>query len=74
MTKVITFYTIQIMKNKILVPVYKKATQFLRGESAKIFNEVSKSKQDVIVLKSSEPHVVIISYSKYRKLEEEGKI
>lgn len=61
-------------KDKKTQPIFKKATQFLRGESAKIFKEVSQKGLDVIVFKSSEPHVAIISYAKYKQLQDEGKI
>lgn len=63
------------MKNKkYSLPIFKKATQFLRGQSAQIFKEVCLKSVDVIVFKGSEPHVVIISYEKYKQLQNEGKL
>ena len=61
-------------KEKHTSPIFLRATQFLRGQSARIFKEVSLKRVDVIVFKGSEPHVAIISYEKYKHLQDEGKL
>ena len=48
------------------------ATEFLRGQASKIFDEVSKKDKVVTVIKHSKPHTVIISYDRYRRLVEKG--
>ncbi len=58
-------------RKKNIIPEHKQATEFLRGQSSKIFKEVA-SKDDVVVVnKSSRPYVVIISYDRYVRLKKE---
>ena len=54
------------------VPRYQPMTKFLRGQASKIFNEVAKEDNVVIVLKNSKPQNVIISYEKYEELKNKG--
>lgn len=58
--------------NKRIVPEPHTATEFLRGQASKIFDEVSKTDKVVTVIKHSKPHTVIISYDRYRRLVEKG--
>ena len=53
-------------------PKYHKMTEFLRGQASRIFNDVSKEDNVVIVLKNSKPQNVIISYEKYEELRNKG--
>lgn len=55
------------------VPKYQPMTKFLRGQASKIFNEVTKEDNVVIVLKNSKPQNVIISYERYVRLTEGGE-
>lgn len=48
------------------MPKTRKAQDFNRGQSSRIFKEVHAG-EDIIVLRNSEPHVAIISYEKYLK-------
>lgn len=52
-------------------PDYRRATDFLRGQSSKIFKDVTKNNKVVIVLRNSKPQNVIISYDEYLKLKKE---
>jgi prevent-host-death family protein len=56
----------------ILVPENHTATEFLRGQASKIFEDVAKKDNVVIVNKNSRPKNVIISYDRYRRLKENG--
>jgi len=55
---------------KNIVPDSNKITDFLRGQSSKIFKSVKDENKTVIVNKHSEPYVVVISYDKYKELKE----
>ncbi len=57
---------------KRIVPEPHTATEFLRGQASKIFDEVSQEDKVVTVIKHSKPHTVIISYDRYRRLVEKG--
>jgi prevent-host-death family protein len=56
----------------ILIPENHTATEFLRGQASKIFEDVAKKDNVVIVNKNSRPKNVIISYDRYRRLKENG--
>lgn len=58
--------------NKRIVPEPHTATEFLRGQASKIFDEVYQKDKVVTVIKHSKPHTVIISYDRYRRLVEKG--
>lgn len=61
-------------KKKNLVPVYKTATDFLRGKASKIFKEVTDNDSVVIVNRNSKPQNVIISYERYERLKKNGEV
>jgi prevent-host-death family protein len=56
----------------ILIPENHTATEFLRGQASKIFEDVAKKDNVVIVNKNSRPKNVIISYDRYKRLKENG--
>lgn len=56
----------------ILIPENHTATEFLRGQASKIFEDVAEKDQVVIVNKNSRPKNVIISYERYKRLKENG--
>ncbi len=56
----------------ILIPENHTATEFLRGQASKIFEDVAEKDQVVIVNKNSRPKNVIISYDRYKRLKENG--
>jgi prevent-host-death family protein len=56
----------------ILIPENHTATEFLRGQASKIFEDVAKKDTVVIVNKNSRPKNVIISYDRYKRLKENG--
>lgn len=58
------------MKKINIVPDNHTATEFLKGQASKIFDEVVKEDKVVIVNKHSKPHNVIISYDRYVRLKE----
>ena len=58
------------MKKNNIVPDNHTATEFLKGQASKIFDEVVKEDKVVIVNKHSKPHNVIISYDRYVRLKE----
>ena len=58
-------------KKRPIVPVNHTATEFLKGQASKIFDEVVKEDKVVIVNKHSRPHNVIISYDRYVRLKEQ---
>lgn len=63
------------MKKKekgIIIPDNHTATEFLRGQASKIFEEVSEEDKVVIVNKNSKPQNVIISYERYVRLKKLG--
>lgn len=80
MRKVITFVIMlselersYVMKlESILIPENHTATEFLRGQASKIFEDVAEKDQVVIVNKNSRPKNVIISYDRYKRLKENG--
>ncbi len=59
-------------KNMDAVPEYRTATEFLKGQASKIFDETAEQDKVVIVNKHSKPHCVVISYERYKKLKSEG--
>ena len=59
-------------KNSEKLPESRRATDFLRGQSSRIFGEVAEKDTVVIVIKNSTPRNVIISYERYKKLKEDG--
>jgi len=58
-------------KKKQIIPDNHTATEFLKGQASKIFDEVVKEDKVVIVNKHSRPHNVIISYDRYIRLKEQ---
>ena len=59
--------------NNGIAPDNRTATEFLRGQASKIFDDVAAQDKVVIVNKHSKPQTVIISYERYKKLKyEEG--
>ena len=59
-------------KSLAIVPDYRTATEFLRGQASKIFDEVNDEDKVVIVNKNSRPFSVIISYHRYVRLKDDG--
>ena len=59
-------------KSEIRIPDNHTATEFLRGQASKIFEEVAKNDNIVIVNKNSKPQNVIISYERYKRLKYMG--
>ena len=55
--------------NNGVAPENRTATEFLRGQASKIFDEVAAQDKVVIVNKHSKPQSVIISYERYKKLK-----
>ena len=82
LTKVITFSIIVyrkmggdcvLSKKRIELPETHTATEFLRGQASRIFDDVAKNNKIVVVVKHSKPQNVIMSYEEYKKLtKEEG--
>lgn len=60
------------MKNTTIIPEPHTATEFLRGQASKIFEDVAANDNVVIVNKNSRPKNVIISYERYKRLKENG--
>lgn len=56
----------------ILIPENHTATEFLRGQASKIFEDVAEKDNVVIVNKNSKPKNVIISYDRYTRLKANG--
>ena len=55
------------------MPETHTATEFLRGQASRIFDDVAKNNKIVVVVKHSKPQNVIMSYEEYKKLtKEEG--
>lgn len=54
------------------VPENHTATEFLRGQASKIFDNIVKEDNVVVVNKNSKPQNVIISYERYKRLKEKG--
>lgn len=59
------------IKKKQIIPDNHTATEFLKGQASKIFDEIVKEDKVVIVNKHSRPHNVIISYERYVRLKEQ---
>lgn len=59
-------------RDKVLIPVNHTATEFLRGQASKIFDDVAQNDEVVVVNKNSKPHTVVISYDRYCKLKKAG--
>ena len=60
------------MDKKEIIPTHHQMTEFLRGQASKIFDEVAKKDEVVLVNKNSKPLNIIISYDRYRRLKENG--
>ncbi len=60
------------MKEKAIIPENHTATEFLRGQASKIFENVAKDDNVVLVNKNSKPQNVIISYDRYCRLKNAG--
>ncbi len=58
-------------KKKQIIPDNHTATEFLKGQASRIFDEIVKEDKVVIVNKHSKPHNVIISYNRYIRLKEQ---
>ena len=56
-------------KKKESAPEYRTATEFLRGQASKIFDEVAKEDKIVLVTSHGKPKSVVISYERYKKLK-----
>mgnify|MGYP003427928448 FL=1 len=64
-----------VANRKIISPVVPDthtATEFLKGQASRIFDEIVQKDNVVIVNKHSKPQNVIISYNRYKKLKNEG--
>ena len=59
-------------EKKNAVPENHTATEFLRGQASRIFDEVKERDTVVVVNKNSKPQNVIISYERYKRLKEKG--
>lgn len=60
------------MKRKEVIPNHHQMTEFLRGQASRIFDEVAKNDEVVLVNKNSKPQNIIISYERYCRLKEKG--
>lgn len=60
------------MKRKNVIPIHHQMTEFLRGQASKIFDDVAKKDEVVLVNKNSKPQNIIISYDRYCRLKENG--
>lgn len=60
------------MKEKTIIPENHTATEFLRGQASRIFENVAKDDNVVLVNKNSKPQNVIISYDRYCRLKNAG--
>ncbi len=56
-------------KEKQIIPDNHTATEFLKGQASRIFDEIVREDKVVIVNKHSRPHNVIISYDRYVRLK-----
>lgn len=78
MQKVITFEIMifrkvgKFMRRKEVIPNHHQMTEFLRGQASKIFDDVAKNDEVVLVNKNSKPQNIIISYDRYCRLKEKG--
>ena len=59
-------------QKKVIISVNNTATEFLRGQASKIFDDVAQNDGVVVVNKNSKPHTVIISYDRYCRLKNAG--
>ena len=55
-----------------VVPDTHTATEFMKGQASRIFTEIARNDNIVIVNKNSKPQNVIISYARYKRLKTEG--
>ena len=60
------------MKRKDIIPNHHQMTEFLRGQASRIFDDVAKNDEGVLVNKNSKPQNIIISYDRYCRLKENG--
>ena len=60
-----------LSKKRIELPETHTATEFLRGQASRIFDDVAKNNKIVVVVKHSKPQNVIMSYEEYKKLTKE---
>ena len=60
------------MRRKDIIPIHHQMTEFLRGQAARIFDDVAKKDEVVLVNKNSKPQNIIISYDRYCRLKENG--
>jgi len=60
------------MRKSVIIPEQHTATEFLRGQASRIFEDISENDNVVIVNKNSRPKNVIISYERYKRLKENG--
>jgi prevent-host-death family protein len=60
------------MEKKEIIPTHHQMTEFLRGQASKIFDDVAKNDEVVLVNKNSKPQNIIISYERYCRLKENG--
>ena len=60
------------MRRKDIIPIHHQMTEFLRGQASRIFDEVAKKDEVVLVNKNSKPQNIIISYDRYCRLKENG--
>lgn len=51
---------------------YRNIAEFNRGQSSRVFKEVSESNVPYVVMKNGKPIAVIISYEKYCSLIRDG--
>ena len=54
------------------VPDTRTATEFMKGQASRIFEEIAQEDKIVIVNKHSKPQNVIISYRRYTRLKNGG--
>ncbi len=62
----------KFMKKKVVIPNHHQMTEFLRGQASRIFDEVAKNDEVVLVNKNSKPQNIIIYYDRYCRLKENG--
>ncbi|MEE0854493.1 type II toxin-antitoxin system prevent-host-death family antitoxin [Eubacterium ventriosum] len=60
------------MRRKDIIPIHHQMTEFLRGQASRIFDDVAKKDEVVLVNKNSKPQNIIISYDRYCRLKENG--
>lgn len=60
------------MRRKDIILIHHQMTEFLRGQASRIFDDVAKKDEVVLVNKNSKPQNIIISYDRYCRLKENG--